>query len=483
MLLFKGRPLGFSETSCHVFLTKESVGVYWHIGIVSTTQPLEDHDVLEACKILSHKQEALHMRIIPLDPNGHDGTKFQFKPMEDPDKIDFESTTIKHKQDWPALISHNHDNSKIDSTNGPLWRLILARIENVPDAGEYPFEYVMLFKFSHAIVDGHSAFDLLYRQFLPILSAQINGGDKDSVVTFVPQMRSAEELFLTPQTLRNPVPWYIKLGLDLFRWKNRAFKPAPKPVYRFPDDEILTEKQLAKEPECVPIMFGTDICGPVIAAAKAHGVTVHCVLLTAGAVALCRTADAAGIILPKTFKQTWPIDLRKFLDYTTPQPMGDAHGIGTTQHKKMSNCSIEEFWQSCQGIAAVVKTESGRKGCTKWLGLAKYFIDAARSTTLSSIIGEMAMDSIISISNLGNTSAGPQPKWTEGPLKIKLIEHYFTLSGIAKFDLGALSQFMVTFEKKFMWTVVYNPMRHSKKFVDTYFENLEDVLKTYCNQV
>ena len=471
-----GRPLGFAEASDYFLGTTESAGIYWHVGIVITNQPLTDDDVKKACTILVRKQEALRMRVVPLEP----WAEFQFKPMEGPEKIDFDAVTIKTKHDWPALISEDHDTRKIDGSNGPLWRFILARVEEVPNNDEFSHECVMLMKFNHCIIDGNCAFDLLYRQYLPILSAVINGGDAENVIPYVPQTKSVEETFLTPQKLKNPVPWYIKLGLDLYRWKNRVFSKPSNLVYKFSDDPLLSDEEVEKEPVCVPKIFDESICGPVIESAKAHNVTVHCILLNAGVVALCRTAESAGIILPATFLQAWPVDLRKFLDYKTPQPLADLHSIGMTKHKRMSNCSDEEFWKACQEVAASVKTGGGRKKSTDFLGVVKYFNDATKNARLSDVMREMGFSPLISLSNLGNTSSGPQPHWTEGPLKIQLTEHYFSLSGISRLDFGAITQFMVTFEKKFMWNVLHYPRRHSKRFVEKYLENLEEVLKTYC---
>lgn len=470
----KGRPLGFSEINYHLLIATE-----WHVGVVSTTQPLRDHDVLETCKILSQKQEVLRMCIVPVDPDQRDGSDFRFKPMEDPDKIDFQSTTVKKKEDWPALMRYYDNERKIDTANGPLWGFILAGVEKAPDDVGFSYEYVMLLKLSHAISDGKSTSDLLHRQFLPILSALTNGGDTDSVMPFVPQTRSVEEHFLTPETLKNPVPWYMRLGLNLVRWKNRMFDPCI-PLFRFPDEENLLENELDREPECVPVVFGEEICIPLIEAAKTHGVTVHSVLLTAEVIAFCRTASAAEIILPKTIKQTWLIDLRKFLDFSTPQPLGMIIAVGITEHTSLSECSVEEFWQSCQGIASAVKTKSEKNNCTKWLGLMKYYIDAARNERLSSVTKETGMNACLSLSNLGNISIGPQPQWTEGPMKIRLDKQFFTVTGLTELDICFLIQFMATFENKFMWVVRYNLRRHSRRFVDTYLENLEEVLKTYC---
>ena len=48
----------------------------------------------------------------------------------------------------------------------------------------------------------------------------------------------------------------------------------------------------------MPKVFVEKVCVAVIAEAKSHGVAVHSVFLTAGAIAFCRTVKAAGFEMP-----------------------------------------------------------------------------------------------------------------------------------------------------------------------------------------
>ena len=288
--------------------------------------------------------------------------------MEDTERIDFESKVIKTVNDWPTVIAKEQDIFPLDTVNGPLWRFILCRIEENEKQEGFAYKYVILLKFHHAIADGKSASDMLYGQYLPILSAVINKVDPENIIPFVSQTKCVEELFLMHTQLANPVPGYMKLLVDIYRWKNRVFGYLSKPMYRFAEEGDISQEENTQEPECIPRVFGVNVCGAVINAAKERGVNVHCVLLTAGVVALCRTAKTAGIEMPTIIKQAWPIDLRKFLDYKSPQPLGDIHAIGETNHKCMSHCSAEELWKSCSEVSTAVMSESALKKCTKWLG-------------------------------------------------------------------------------------------------------------------
>ena len=318
------RDLGFTESVANHCLLKHSFGVYWHIGIIRSSNVLKRNDVITALKILVQKQEVLQMRIVPTGHSGERKLNYQYKLMEDPQKIDIDFVTFETIADWPIYISRDHDTRKIDCLNGPLWRCVLCHVEENNACAEYPQEYVFLLKFHHAIIDGKSAFDLLYRQFLPILSAVINGTEAEKIICFVPHTKSVEEMFMEPSKRKNPVPWYLKWGIDLFRWKTRICKPQRLPTCMFPDEFGQADKNDG-EPICVPRIFDQDICKAVIKSAKHQGVTVHSIMLSAGSVAFSETAEAARVTLPNCFSQAWPIDLRKFLNLGAPEPLGNLH--------------------------------------------------------------------------------------------------------------------------------------------------------------
>lgn len=473
----KGRPLGAYETFSACLSGMHSSGIYWHAAVINTSHPLQDDDVITACKVLVRKQEVLQMRIVHTDPVLETALHFRFTPMENLEKIDFESVTFKNKDDWPMYISTDHDERKIDIVNGPLWRIILGRVEVADDSEEFLYQYIILLKFVHTIVDGLSAFDLLNRQFLPILSALINGGDAENVIPFIHQTNSAGEIF--PQAKKS-VSWCSKLEVDFLRWKNRTFKPAEYPVYMFTDEAPSLNAELTKEAPCIPKIFGEEICGPVIESARKHGVTVHCILLSAGAIALSRTAKLSGVKLPGSFTQMWPISLRKFLDFKSPQPLAFFGAEGITVHETMTDYTVDDFWRSCKKIQTQVKKESKKEKCIQNVRGINYFLDAAEKTDILTVLSEMGLPPSLFLSNLGNTSADPDVNIAEGPMKMRVTEQYFNLTGLGVTNCCPLYQFMLTFEKRFMWNISYNPKKVSRRFVQTYLETLEDVLKIFC---
>ena len=476
-----GRPLGFAETMDQLFIMKYSTGIYWQIGVVHCSQPLQECHVEEALKFLVRKQEALQMCIKQYDAKQKTDPEFKFAAMEDPESVNFESISINCKDEWPDIVARDHEKNQIDYDNGPLWKVILCHVESGADTRDNEYEYVFLFKISHVIADGKSVTDLFYRQFLPLLSAISNGNSSEAENMFpiVPQPQCVEEIFLTKKRFKNPVPWYFKAGLNFLRWKNRKFKAPEPPTLKFPDEQLPTEVRVDEDTACVPKVFGREICEPVIKAAKQKSVTVHTVLLVAGSMALSRTAEAASISLPRSFQQVWPIDIRKFLDYQTPQPLGDIRAGGSTVHNTVSSCTAEKFWSTCGKIYSSVKTESKQEKCTAFLGLAKYMADEISKVEYSTLFKELGIHPYMSLSNLGNVSA-QAPAMASGPVQIRLTEQFFTLSGVAGMTFVPLVQLIMTYEGQFMWNIIHSPTKVTRNFVDRYYENLIDILKTFC---
>lgn len=79
-----------------------------------------------------------------------------------------------------------------------------------------------------------------------------------------------------------------------------------------------------------------------------------------------------------------------------------------------------------------------------------------------------------------DTTASSTVNITKEPVAVQVTEQYFHLTGLALPNWCPLTQFMLTFDKRFMWNIRYNPKTVSKRFVAAYLENLEDVFKTFC---
>ena len=475
----RGRQLGFMESVHHVFATKYHHDIHWHIGIIQSTTTLQGSHVATALKLLANKQESLQMRIMSLDANLNNPTEFKFQPMVDPYTIDFEIIHMNSKDDWPNVISHDHIVNRFDSINGPLWRFILGEIDRPENSNVSPFdhEYVLLLKLHHSISDGVSAQDLMCRQFLPILSALVNGREADNMLPVIPQSKSQEEIFLSKEKLQDPIPWYIKVKVNLLRWKNRIFKQSESPLFKFSDEKVSSEEP-PQGLVCVPKVFGQEISESVIKAAKTNSVTVHTVLLVASAIAFSRTAKLAGIKLPESFQQMWPVNLRKYLDLRTPHPMASLNTFTSTVHSSNIDSDLETFWKSCKNVYLAVKNESEIDKLRSTIGFMKYLLTEIAEHTYETATKELGMESLIAFSNLGNFSKDDEPDLSQGSTEIQMTEQFFTLSG--SLTVIPLFQFLITFRGRFMLNILSHSEKISRKFIDTYYYNLEAILKANC---
>ena len=477
----KERQLGVMESVFQLFTTKYFHGIQWHIGIVRSNNPLQASHAATALRLLAHKQESLQMRILPLSSKLKNSTSFKFQPMVDPFRIDFEVISMKNKDDWPNVIRNDHIINRIDTTNGPLWRFILGEVDKKENrkTSLCEHEYVLLLKLHHSIGDGISASDLMCRQFLPILSALVNGRDTENMLPVLPQMKSVEGMFLPTDKLQEPIPWYIRAKLKLLRCKSWIFKQPETPLFKFSDENVSSE-EASQCLACVPKVFGQEISESVIKAAKTNCVTVHTVLLVAGAMAFSRTAKAAGIKLPESFQQMWPIDLRKYLDLGTPQPLAYLNTFTSTVHSNNSECDLDAFWESCKNMYLAVRKESDKDKLGSTSGFMKYLLPEIAEHKYVTATKELGMECLIALSNLGNLSKEQEPYLAQESTEIQMTEQFFTMSGFMR--VIPMFQFMITFRGKFMWNILYPPERVSRRFIDTYYNNLETILVSYCMQ-
>ena len=93
---------------------------------------------------------------------------------------------------------------------------------------------------------------------------------------------------------------------------------------------------------------------------------------------------------------------------------------------------------------------------------------------------ELGMECLIALSNLGNLGKDQELDMTVGATEIQMTEQFFTLSGSV--TLTPIFQFLITFRGKFMWNVLHHSKKVSRRFIDTYYSNIEDILKLYCMQ-
>ena len=482
----RGRHFGLTETFGHHLMVKQGLSYYMHIGLFQSSEKLSEADVTDALITLVKRQEMLQMKF---EPVADETFSFKYVPNADLNKVDLQVKPISSLEEWKKFCEHSTDT--LDLENGQLWRVYYLPVEETNVESELSNEFVIVFVSHHAIVDAVSCFDLLYRQFMPILSALINKTNTTEVVPILPLLEPNEVIFQGTKKDPQHLPWYFKLGLDLLRWKNRQFGLTALPKLKYAGDKLLSADEMASYiPEgklgafIYTLIFDKDLTSSVIKSAKSHGVTVQCVLLAVNSIALCATAEEAGVELPKRIRQGWPTDLRRYAEIGSPHPLSCLNGGGFTLTKRQTTMTDKEFWDTCKLICKDLKKQTTKEKITGFLPVYKYFNDELNKNSPKEVLGEIGVAVLSNISNIGNCDTGPAPVMSEGSVKLDMKEHYFTVpvaTQEGELDTMVCFHSLSTFKGKMMWNAGYNPSVISMKFLDKYTERIKQLLKAYTN--
>ena len=508
----RGRALGSREALCyHVGKTLSA----WYIGVIQTSTFIQDDVFRETFKIVTRKQEMLQMRIVPTLNEHGDVIDLQFQPREDPEDIDFEVVSLRSKDDWPVVVARENTTKQWDTANGPLCRFILGRVAKEPgvcteepgvhdeeprvcteepavhdkepgvsneepgvEIVHYQYEYVIFLKCHHSLTDGTSAFSAVNHLIIPTLSALMNGNPIEEELPFCPLTKSVEELFLDQSRLKDPVPWIVRKMIDVYRCFNRNFRSEPQSLFKFPDENLSHDDNQESESRYIQKIFNKELCDAVISSAKRNGVSVHSVLLFVGVLAFSRTAKAASVDIPPSLQQVWPVNLRKFLDNETLQPLGFITNTCVTQHSTIVECTPEQFWEHCKKVLSSVKWQARRQKIFYGLKLSKYFLDAVQSSSTQTVLSELGYEPWLHLTNFGIIQPSMATRGN-GSTAIKLTEQFAFATGSQERTLISLLQYLLTYEGKFH-CVFYRTPDTSKRYMETYVQNFEDVLSSYC---
>ena len=342
----------------------------------------------------------------------------------------------------------------------------------------YQYEYVIFLKCHHSLTDGASSFSNVNHLIIPTLSALMNGNPIEGELPFCPLTKSVEELFLDQSRLKDPVPWIVRKMIDVYRWFNRNFRSEPQSLFKFPDENLSLDDNQDSESRYIQKIFNKELCNAVISSAKRNGVSVHSVLLFVGVLAFSRTAKAASVDIPPSLQQVWPVNLRKFLNNETLQPLGFITNTCVTQHSTIVECTREQFWEHCKKVLSSVKWQARRQKIFYGLRLSKYFLDAVQSSSTQTVLSELGYEPWLHLTNFGTIQPSMATRGN-GSTAIKLTEQFAFASGSQERTLISLLQYLLTYEGKFH-CVFYRTPDTSKRYMETYVQNFEDVLSSYC---
>ena len=345
----------------------------------------------------------------------------------------------------------------------------------------YQYEYVIFLKCHHSLTDGASSFSTVNQLIIPTLSSLMNGNPIEQELPFCPLTKSVEELFLDQSRLKDPVPWIVRKMIDVYRWFNRNFRSEPQSLFKFPDENLSHDDNQESESRYIKKIFSKELCDAVISSAKRNGISVHSVLLFVGVLAFSRTAKAASVDIPTSLQQVWPVDLRKFLNNETLQPLqplGFITNTCVTQHSTIVECTREQFWEHCRKVLSSVKWQARRQKIFYGLRLSKYFLDAVQSSSSQTVLSELGYEPWLHLTNFGIIQPSMATRGN-GSTAIKLTEQFAFATGSQERTLISLLQYLLTYEGKFH-CVFYRTQDTSKRYMETYVQNFEDVLSSYC---
>ena len=477
------RRLGPAETFYHLLIDKYNACYYVHIAVIRSSQRLSFADVKKAFEVLCRQHDALRMRIVPIEG---EELAYRFEPMREP-VVDLSLVKMSKKSDWPELLSEVNQ-PRMDCFNGPLWKVTMANIEDNTETNinnkSMQHQCLILMKIHHALADAKSMSDFIYLQLMTVLLAIVNKEPSQGLISKVPLYKSTEELFGSKffDDSRPKVSWFLKVLLDIVRWKNRTFGTSfqYENHFFFPDEHKLSKKELSQLAPCHSKLLDKELSSSIIKSAKANGVTVHCVFLAVNSIALCKTAKEAGIQLPRLLQQNSPIDLRKYLNWKRPHPLGLHISLFDTTTKNQIEYSVCEFWKMCKDIRSDSLQKTTRAKSTATLGTQQYFMDVAVNADFIETLTEIGMAAISVVSNTGVCDIGAQPALSKGGVNVDLAEQYFTVTGWTQMNSVPFVHDILTYRGQIAWTFTYNVANVGRRFADKYLKNIEDTFQRYC---
>ena len=370
--------------------------------------------------------------------------------------------------------------------DGPRWRLVVnIPKENEPAHSVNNYKYEILFRFHHQFSDAVSGYDIVYRQFLPILNKTLNQEPVDDFFLKPLELTPTyeEDLLGVANSADKHPSWYIKSGLGLvravtrFRKGENSFRP---PIF---SDGAPFER--AKGIGIVRHIFGKELVGNILHKRKEKDITVHSILLTGFSFGMVKLFEQMGFPLPKVIGSCWPIDSRKKLEkYHSPQPLGlfiGTNGLTSMKVPKPFVVNKETFWGRAKKMGNQVQKNVRDQHEKLVLDVMAYLTEMLQHESMGKLFSEIDVDQHFGLSNLGKCAPGTDMD-ASLPKQVDAEEIYFGLLGSGYPDL--LSPFFTTVvnHKEQLFFVMLYIKRWVKEDVpETLFRFTEEVLNEMCS--
>ena len=344
------------------------------------------------------------------------------------------------------------------------------------------YKYEILFRFHHQFSDAVSGYDIVYRQFLPILNKTLNQVPVDDVFLKPLELTPTYEedlLGITNSSDRHPA-WYIKSGFGLLRAAMRLRKGEHSLRPPILSDGAPFEG--AKGVGISKYRFSKELVDKVLHERKEKGITVHSILLTWFSFGMVKLFEDMGIPPPKVIRSGWPIDSRKKLEkYHSPQPLGmfiGTSGMTSMKVPKPFVVSKKKFWKKAKKIGNQVQKNVGNQHEKLALDVMAYLTERLQYESLSKVFGGIGIDQHFGLSNLGKCAPGVDLD-VSLPKQVDAEEIYFGLMGSGFPEL--LFTTVVNHKDQIFFIMLYSKRWVKEDIPETLFRLIEQVLNDVCS--
>ena len=491
------RELGLHELFYETLSDRYNASHYFQYAVLNSNCCLTKENIEESLRILINFQPFLRVKVVsrvdktrpPTRKNK--GSEFHERLYYAKCQIDFtDFLRIRSRvtdDDLRDIVAEEEEFLSREERygDGPRWRLVV----NIPKEDEAAhslnnYKYEILFRFHHQFSDAVSGYDIVYRQFLPILNKTLNQVPVDDVFLKPLELTPTyeEDLLGIANSADKHPAWYAKSGLGIVRAVTRftkgenSFRP---PI--FSDGAPFEE---SKGAGVVRYIFGKELVDKILYERKEKGITVHSILLTGFSFGMVKLFEEMGFPVPKVIRSCWPIDSRKKLKkYHSPQPLGlfiGTSGLTSMKVPKPFVINKETFWEKAEKIGNQVQKNVRHQNEKLALDVMAYLTEKLQHESMAKLFGEIDVDQHFGLSNLGKCAPGADMD-ASLPKQVDAEEIYFGLLGSGYPDL--LSPFFTTVvnHKEQLFFVMWYFKRWVKQDVpETLFRFTEKVLHEMC---
>ena len=292
----KNRQLGHTEQLFLAYHNTNNTLIYISVNVIESKNEIKMQRVVNAFQQTSKMNFLMHA-CVKSDTDNNNAPCFRpisEQRLEEEKWMRIDEISLSDEEDWEREIP-KFMKEKIDYENGPLWRVVWAKIENNEN------KYILFFICSHIIIDGKSGFNLICNQIIPFLN-----GEK-SECNPIYFGKSQEEIFYgfskhEMHLSNRPVSFSVRILGNILSWKSYLSRliwgePQPCPIHHHYEKFVIEEK----------------VSQTFIKICKSRGKTVHSVLMVLLQQSLDEVSENfSGDILPKSKELFFMVDERKF---------------------------------------------------------------------------------------------------------------------------------------------------------------------------